>query len=619
MINEEKRKQFLTIEDALMAKKALLEKRISAISTGRAISFVAGAALFFVGIGDGKRWALILGIIALAIFVTLVMYHAKAYKSLDMTKSRLDVCGSYLKRFDGTWIEFPDNGEEYLDKDDMADTVAMDLDLLGRTSLYQMINTAHTDEGRERLADSLKLKKLNPLTSKEKSQAIGELMEKTEFAIEFQANGILLEKNKKRGDLGKLKQYCNPEAGGKNSDGKAKGDIPGWINVIRIGAPMVLILTIILCLAKVVVYIVPLICFLAILLFSWLTGRIKDIAIAPLYGINYCIDDYVGMMQCISEEQFEASYLKRIRENISGNRGAMEAFGKLRFLCQTYNIRFNPILHLILNKGLLWDYHLAYYMGKWRKKYGKCVADAFESIGMLEELLSFCVIGQVRKTGWGHINYEDKEKVSLEGKSLYHPLINPENVVANSCKLTSGITIITGSNMSGKTTFLRTLAVNLVLAYIGAPICGEKLEADYMKMFTSMRITDDVANGISTFYAEILRIKAMAEYRKENKPMLCLIDEIFKGTNSADRIVGAAEAIQRLSSEKCMTIVSTHDFELCEISDNQGKQAVNYHFEEHYNNGELSFDYTIKDGKCTTTNARELLKLAGFFSENQKE
>ena len=150
------------------------------------------------------------------------------------------------------------------------------------------------------------------------------------------------------------------------------------------------------------------------------------------------------------------------------------------------------------------------------------------------------------------------------------------------------------------------------LTYIGAPICGKKLSCNYMRIFTSMRITDDVAHGISTFYAEILRIKTMAEYRKENKPMLCLIDEIFKGTNSADRIVGAKEVLKGLSGDNCMTLVSTHDFELCTISDRDGRAAVNYHFEEYYDNDELRFDYKIKGGRCTTTNAKAILKMAGF-------
>ena len=162
--------------------------------------------------------------------------------------------------------------------------------------------------------------------------------------------------------------------------------------------------------------------------------------------------------------------------------------------------------------------------------------------------------------------------------------------------------------MSGKTTFLRTVAVNMVLSYIGAGVCADEFSVPYMKIFTSMRIMDDVAGGISTFYAEILRIKDMAEYVASGNevPAICLIDEIFKGTNSADRIVGAKEALSKLSNGNALVMVSTHDFELCDLSED------NYHFEEHYENGELKFDYKIRDGRCTTRNAMAILEMAGL-------
>ena len=134
---------------------------------------------------------------------------------------------------------------------------------------------------------------------------------------------------------------------------------------------------------------------------------------------------------------------------------------------------------------------------------------------------------------------------------MRHPLIHPAKVVANDADFKGGTTIITGSNMSGKTTFLRTLGINLILAYAGAPVCVDDMHADYMKIFSSMRVTDDVSNGISTFYAEILRIKSMVEYKKNDAPMLCLIDEIFKGTNSADRIVGASQVIKKIVCGQC--------------------------------------------------------------------
>jgi DNA mismatch repair ATPase MutS len=167
--------------------------------------------------------------------------------------------------------------------------------------------------------------------------------------------------------------------------------------------------------------------------------------------------------------------------------------------------------------------------------------------------------------------------------------------------------------MSGKTTFLRSIGVNMALAYAGGPVCAKNFETTCMALFTSMRIQDDVSQGISTFYAELLRIKTMVQYSVHKRPMLLLIDEIFKGTNSADRIIGAKETIKKLSQPWIISMISTHDFELCELSDNEDVKAVNYHFSEYYVNDEIRFDYIIKKGRCKTTNAKHLMRMAGIL------
>ena len=169
--------------------------------------------------------------------------------------------------------------------------------------------------------------------------------------------------------------------------------------------------------------------------------------------------------------------------------------------------------------------------------------------------------------------------------------------------------------MSGKTTFLRSIGINLVLSYAGGPALASEFKTSVMKVLTSIRVEDNVNKGISTFYAELLRIKDMTEYNKNKMPMICLIDEIFKGTNSADRIICAAEAIKKLSQPWSITLVSTHDFELCNLESDDNINAVNYHFAEYYENGEIKFDYNIQDGRCVTTNAKMLLKMAGIVDE----
>ena len=191
------------------------------------------------------------------------------------------------------------------------------------------------------------------------------------------------------------------------------------------------------------------------------------------------------------------------------------------------------------------------------------------------------------------------KELRLDLEQVYHPLLNPDTVVSNDGQLTNSLTIITGSNMSGKTTFLRTVAINLVLAYTGSGVCAKNFKVPFVKLFTSMRVMDDVAGGISTFYAEILRIKEMAEY-------------VTGGNDVRISYLGRGGAPKKLSAGNAMVIVSTHDFELCELTTEDGSAADNYHFEEYYENDQLRFDYKIKDGRCTTRNAMAILKMAGL-------
>jgi len=191
-----------------------------------------------------------------------------------------------------------------------------------------------------------------------------------------------------------------------------------------------------------------------------------------------------------------------------------------------------------------------------------------------------------------------------------HILINDEERVANDLSMQNEILIITGSNMSGKTTFLRTIGVNLVLCYNGARVIAEEFSASIMEICSSMRIVDDLGKGISTFYAEILKIKKIIDKAEEGPNMIFLIDEIFRGTNSVDRIAGAKNVINNLKNSGAIGAISTHDLELSQLDD--GKRILNYHFDDQYDGDKITFDYKIKKGASTSTNARNLMKLAGI-------
>lgn len=581
-----------------------LDKRYNSISALRALAFLLAAALLLIGYKDGLPVAKLIGVACAIVFVFLVVVHSNVAEKQKCMRSRLAVTDRYIKRFEEGWREFADDGSEFLSD---GATVPSDIDLLGSSSLYQMINVAHTSAGRRKLAMALSdTPQLGEAELKERQEAAAELAGAGDFSLKFEACSEQLSLDKRKTDIDGFVNVC------RNGDSVA---LPVWANAVRILFPIVEIALIVMCVSGLVKVSVPILGFIVILSFSWLTKSVTDTVTAPYYVAGFAIDGYKEMMELIARTDFEAERLKLIKGIYDGEKGVLTAIRKLAGICQLYSIMYNPLLHQLLSGLVLWDYQIASITCNWQKKYGDRIAEGFEGIYEMEFLSSLATIARVKETSTPKVNYDAGGRLSFVAENLYHPLICSSKVVANSARIDAGITIITGSNMSGKTTFLRTIATNLVLAYIGAPVCAGKLDADYMKLFTSMRVTDDVAHGISTFYAEILRIKSMAEYKdmySGEAPMLCLIDEIFKGTNSADRIVGAREVITRLASDKCMVIVSTHDFELCTIRDNSGNDAVNFHFEEYYEGDELKFDYGLKQGRCTTTNAKAILKLAGF-------
>lgn len=599
---EEKINVLFYKKDDLEKNLANLEEQFSRISTLRIVSFLVGIIFCALGVSDGINAFLWVGLLMLGIFLYLVKMHGIITTRTEIAKSKQLVINRYISRYSDDWRDFDEDGKEFLGEND---TVASDIDLLGKNSLYQMISVCHTKAGKRILADAMKkLDYTEDLANRQ--EAIKELMDNVDFLVEYEAAGVRLEKQKKKFDVDEFTSYCC---------NKAQGVLPKWVEALAVIVPIVQLAIIVLVLMGMLNYGAIILGFIIVLGFSWLMRPITDAVIAPVYGVSYVAEDYYAMLKQIDKKEFESKLLNKMKNNISGEAGAIKAFAKLSQISQAYNVSFNPLIHQILSGFILWDFQLARIVRKWKMVYGHNTAESFKVIGELEMLMSLSVVGIVRETSWAQINKNAPEgKVKFDCVDMYHPLLKPETVVANSATLSNGITIITGSNMSGKTTFLRTMAINLALSYMGAPVCAKSITSDYMKIFTSMRIADDVANGISTFYAEILRIKAMADYKNSHKvPMLCMIDEIFKGTNSADRIVGAKEVIRRLSGGKnSMTIVSTHDFELCDIKDTDNNSATNYHFEEYYEDDVLKFDYKIKDGRCTTTNAKAILRMAGF-------
>ena len=612
-----------------------LDKKSARVAIFRLIVFFAALVSFIVGFKNHLIILVILGAILAVVFISLVRYHAIIDERILEYKAKVGVLNRYIMRLSDRWKRFEDTGAEFLDD---KDTLSRDLDLLGKNSLFQFISIAHTDAGRKKLAESLSLKNFDIKNISRRYEAITELSQKTEFLVDFEALSERIV-SKREHAMSKLMtsdvdgedengSENNSENSSENSSEKKRiqdDTLPVWMYPLMIIIPLMNIASIVSVLIFDANPIRIIFTFILGVAATWGTMGYHNVIAENLYNYGAGAKDLQSMLKILSDQSFDSELLKKVHERTASRDGLLSSLNSLGTIATLDNMAFNPLVHLILSGFFAWDYFIDFLMAGWNKKNKGVIEECVDIVGDIEELGSLAVLSYVRNTSRPEIIMDNKD-LTISFTGLYHPLLNMETVISNDSDIKDKLTIITGSNMSGKTTYMRTIAINMVLAYTGSGICADHFKATFMKLFTSMRVMDDVAGGISTFYAEILRIKEMSEYvssidgdvdknidnDKYKVPALCLIDEIFKGTNSADRIVGAREALSKLSSSNAMVIVTTHDFELCDITTADGESARNCHFEEFYVGDELKFDYKLREGRCTTRNAMALLKMAGL-------
>ncbi len=276
----------------------------------------------------------------------------------------------------------------------------------------------------------------------------------------------------------------------------------------------------------------------------------------------------------------------------------------------------HPIIYVPVNTLTFWDLFTAKKLSAWKKSSGASLETWLGVISEFEVQVSLAGLAY-DNPGWVYPEITEELPV-LHASSLGHPLINPEERICNDLDLPSPGTalIITGSNMSGKSTLLRTVGLNLVLAYAGAPVCAADLKAAFMPIYSKMQVVDDLTQGVSTYYAELTRIKKVIEAARAGEHIIYLLDEIFKGTNSKDRILGTKAVIRMLSSLPTLGLLTTHDLELAVLADENPELVKNYHFDDQIEDNRISFDYKLKPGVSTSTNAIALMKMVGIDVDN---
>jgi DNA mismatch repair ATPase MutS len=287
---------------------------------------------------------------------------------------------------------------------------------------------------------------------------------------------------------------------------------------------------------------------------------------------------------------------------------------KLEKLSEMTAARGNPFAKIILNALMPWDIYLSISLSKTRNKLKNDLPVWLKILYELEALNSLANFSYINPE-YNFPEIVEKENSIFDSVNLGHPLIPRDDKVANdfSFNKENEILIITGSNMSGKSTFLKTIGINLCLAYSGAPVNADVLRVSLFRLFTCIRVSDSVTDGISYFYAEVKRLKDLLnELEKENKkPLFFLIDEIFSGTNNKERSIGSREYIKAVSKMITFGAIATHDLNLIEL-EKEIDSITNYHFKEEIKNGRMVFDYKLYLGSCPTTNAIKVMQLAGL-------
>jgi DNA mismatch repair ATPase MutS len=343
-----------------------------------------------------------------------------------------------------------------------------------------------------------------------------------------------------------------------------------------------------------------------------LLGKQRGKVLNAVYSYRDSIKIYEKLLERFEKRSFQSKYLQSLKKGLRDRDGksASEQIRKLAGLADLIANRDNAMF-LVINILTLWDIQCMIALESWKEKSGRSLGRWVDTIAELEALSSLSII-HFDHQDWGFPEFTP-DNPGIVAVKLGHPLLRESVCNDLSIEKRSGILLITGSNMSGKSTLLRTVGINLILAYAGAPVYAHSFRCSILQIYTCMRVSDNLGENISSFYAELLRIKQIVSASKtDNINIFFLLDEIFKGTNSQDRHAGAKVLIRQLSKAGSMGMVSTHDLELGDLERESDRKIRNYHFREYYKNDQIQFDYKLRAGISTTRNAMYLIKLAGI-------
>lgn len=579
--------------DARQVEVAAVERRSRWLSYARVAAFALAVAAVWAAATHRAPGLIVL--VPLALFVALVVVHDRADRARKRALRAVDYWERGLARIEERWAGQGEGGARFYDD---AHPYARDLDLFGKGSLFELMCTARTRSGEETLARWL-LEPAGADEARARQRAVQELRGRLELRESLALAGE------------DVRAEVDPQ--GLSRWGAAAALLtPGlaWGGVALLTAAS------------------------AVTLAGWMTQRWSSLPFGiVLAGVSLVMRAYrtrvasvhagvdrpgrdlavlalvVGLFE---RERFESPRLVALGERLRhGDEVASHRIARLARLVDWANAQRNQFFAPV-GWMLLWPVHFAYAIERWRAASGADVARWIEVIGELEALAALAGYAYERPDEPFAAIVDEGPRV--EAQALGHPLIPRDRCVRNDVALAGELRlyVVSGSNMSGKSTMLRTVGINVVLALAGAPVRARAMTVSPLQVGATLRIQDSLAEGASRFYAEITRLKQLVDLSRGRPRLLFLLDEILAGTNSHDRRIGAEAVVRGLVDHGAVGLVTTHDLALAEVAEALRPRARNVHFEDRMVDGKLVFDYQMRDGVVQHSNAIALMRAVGL-------
>jgi hypothetical protein len=583
--------KFLYSSEDLGKKLQALRAKVVRLSLLRLIAFLGLGAFFILSLTDGGFWIfLLLGFLVLFVSLIKQFNHHKDQERIYLAIEQLEKRKQW--RQDRHLADL-DAGLEFADK---AHPFSGDLDLFGTHSLFQLLNHSHSPSGKKALA-ALMGSSFDPNLAQQRREAVAELQEKPAFLRAMEAIGLAfaqgkqtswklwLEQAERASLLHKVLAVLGPLGGLCMLVLIAQGILPQAV----LGAWFLL----------------------GILLLGLVFGSLKRAAeaipvAATLQSLRLRAEEIEGT-------PFSATLLKQDQTRLlAEGKPASQQLQELDTLGLWVQNRIN-LLYLPINLLFWTDFILYLWLVQWKIKVSSSLIQLPETLEAWEvwvSLGSFEVeVGHAGIATWS-------QAPILEAEQVFHPLLHPAKAVANSIALNADrkLVLLTGSNMSGKTTFMRTLGINAVLVNLGLRPFAVRMTLGSLQLFTSMRNTDSLGESVSSFYAELFRIRTLLQRLEQGEAIFFLLDEILKGTNTQDRISGSEALVAQLLPSQGLGMISTHDIELAALGEKEAR-VQNYSFHSEILDQEILFDYRLKEGACPSFNAHKLMELMGIKFE----